>query len=91
MWGFWQVLGASITDNQRLRIKISKPAAENKSNDEGQGVEDMIYKLFLCQVATEVEVDKFSGNLLKYQYFSGMLKEVVESNIKDPVERLTHI
>lgn len=51
MWGFWQVLGASITDNQRLRIKISKPAAENKSNDEGQGVDDMIYKLFLCQVA----------------------------------------
>lgn len=51
----------------------------------------MIYKLFLCQVATEVEVDKFSGNLLKYQYFSGMLKEVVERNIKDHVERLTHI
>ena len=68
-------LGASTTeDNQRH----SKPAAENKSFDEGQGVANMICKLFQQQGATEVEVDKFSGNPFEYQYFSTMFKEVVD-------------
>ena len=82
-------LGASTTEgNQRH----SKPAAENKSRDEGQeGVANMICKLFQQQEAPEVEVDKFSGNPLEYQYFSTMFKEVVERKIKDPVGRLTRL
>ena len=34
-------------------------------------------------------MDKSSGNLLKYQYFSTMFKEVVEKKLKYPVGRLT--
>ena len=48
----------------------------------------MICKLFQQQGAPEVEVDKFSGNPLEYQYFSTIFKEVVERKIKDPVGRL---
>ena len=51
----------------------------------------MICKLFQQQGAPEVEVDKFSGNPLEYQYFSTMFKEVVERKIKDPVGRLTRL
>ena len=51
----------------------------------------MICKLFQQQGAPEVEVDKFSGNPLEYQYFSIMFKEVVERKIKDPVGRLTRL
>ena len=51
----------------------------------------MIYRLFQRQGAPEVEVDKFSGNPLKYQYFSTMFKEVVERRIKDPAGRLTRL
>ena len=70
----------------------SNPEAENKSRDEGQeGVASMICKLFQQQGAPEVEVDKFSGNPLEYQYFSTMFKEVVERKIKDPVGRLTRL
>ena len=49
----------------------------------------MIYKPFQQQGALEVEVDKFSGDPLDYQYFSPVFKEVVERKIKDPVGRLT--
>ena len=82
-------LGTSTTEgNQRH----SKPAAGNKSCDEGQeGVANMIFKLFQQQGAPEVEVDKFSGNPLKYQYFYTMFKEVVERKIKDPVGRFTRL
>ena len=48
----------------------------------------MICKLFQQQGAPEVEVDKFSGNHLEYQYFFTIFKEVVERKIKVPVERL---
>ena len=44
------------------------------------------------QGVPEVEVDTFSGgNPLEYQYFSTMLKEVVEKKIKHPVGRLTRL
>ena len=47
---------------------IQKPTAENKKLDEGQeGVSKMICKLFQQQGAPEIEVDKISGNPLKYQ------------------------
>ena len=36
-------------------------------------------------------MDRFSGNLLEYQYFSTVFKEVVERKIKDPVGRLTRL
>ena len=48
----------------------------------------MICKLFQQQGAPENEVDKSSGNPLKYQYFCTMLKKVVERKLKDPVLRL---
>ena len=51
----------------------------------------MICKLFQLQGAPEVEVDKFSGTPLEYQYFSATFREVVERKIKDPVGRLTRL
>ena len=51
----------------------------------------MIWELFLQQGAPEAEVDKFSGNPLKYLYFSTMFKEVVERKLKDPVGWLAHL
>ena len=82
-------LGASTTESNQCH---SKPAAENESHNEGQeGVANMICKLFQQQGAPEVEVDKFSGNALKYQYFSAMFKVVLERKIKDPAGRLTHL
>ena len=75
--------GESTSEGNRCH---SKPAAENKSRDEGQeGVANMIWELFQQQGAPEAEVDKFSGNPLEYQYSSTMFKEVVERKIKDPV------
>ena len=47
------------------------------------------YKLFQQQRAPEVEVDKFKGNPLEYQYFSKMLKEAIKRKIRDPVGSLT--
>ena len=47
----------------------------------------MVCKLFQQQGSVEVEVDKFSGILLEYQYFSTMLKKMVERKTKDPVGR----
>ena len=41
--------------------------------------------------APEVEMGTFSGNPLEYEYFFTMLKEVVESKIKNPVEKLTRL
>ena len=82
-------LGASTTESNQCH---SKSAAENESHDEGrEGVANMICKLFQQQRVPEVEVDKFSGNPLKYQYFSAMFKVVVERKIKDPAGRLTHL
>ena len=51
----------------------------------------MICKLSQQQGAREVELDKFSGNPLEYQYFSTMFKEVVERKIGDPVGRLAQL
>ena len=51
----------------------------------------MICKLSQQQGAPEVELDKFSGNPLEYQYFSTMFKEVVERKIRDPVGRLAQL
>ena len=85
----FRLLGPSTTKgNQRH----SKPTAENKSRDEGQeGFANMIFKLFQQHGTPEVEVDKFSGNPLKYQYFSTIFKEVVEGKIQDLVRRLTRL
>ena len=47
----------------------------------------MICKLFQQQRYVKVEVDKFSGILLEYQYFSAMLEKMVERKTKDPVGR----
>ena len=51
----------------------------------------MICKFFQQQGAPEVEVGKFSGNPLEYQYFSSMFKEGVERKTKDPVGRLASL
>ena len=82
-------LTASTAEGNR---RHSKPAAENESRDEGQeGVSNTICKLFQQQGTPEVELDKFSGNPLEYQYFSTMFKEVVERKIKDALGKLTRL
>ena len=50
----------------------------------------MICKFSLKEGAPEVQVYKFSGNPLKYQYFSTIFKAVVERKSKDKFARLTY-
>ena len=51
----------------------------------------MICKFYQQKGSPEFEVDKFSSNHLKYQYFSTLFKEVIERKIKDYVGRLTRL
>ena len=46
-----------------------------------KGVSEMICKLLQYLGATEVEIDKFNSNPLKYQYFVSMFNQVVEKKV----------
>ena len=75
---------------------ISRPDNNTKSyrsrNDgDNEGVSEMICKLLQHQGAPEVELDKFSGNPMEYQYFVTMFKQVVENKISDQMGRLTRL
>ena len=39
----------------------------------------------------EVEIDKYSGNPLDYQYFASMLHQVMEKKVSDQPGRLTRL
>ena len=53
----------------------------SRDNEELKEVSEMLYKLLQYQGAPEVEIDKFNGNPLEYQYFVSMFNQVQEKKI----------
>ena len=52
---------------------------------------EMICKLLQQQTALHVDIEKFDGNPINYQYFTSIFKEVVENRIEDPTGRLIRL
>ena len=48
----------------------------------------MICKLLQQQAVAHVDIKRFNGNPINYQYFMSIFKEVVEGRIEDPTGRL---
>ena len=74
-------IGAKTTDNILITI-------QNKDDEERKEVSEMICNLPQHQGAPEVEIDKFNGNPLEYQYFVSMFNQV-ERKVSDQMRRLT--
>ena len=51
---------------------------------------EMIYKI-LQQAAPHVDIEKFDGNPINYQYFMRIFKEVVKERIEDARGRLIRL
>ena len=91
-----RVLGSNMADRSHYNMH---PEGENRKRSSGNHrraevsntATNMIFDFLRQQGAPEIEIDKFSGNPLEYQYFSSMFKEVVERKIMDPVGRLTRL
>ena len=77
-------IGARITDNTSRTIR-------NRNDEECKGDSEMIYKLLQYHGAPEVEIDKFNGNALEYQYFVSMFNQVVQKKVSVQVGRLTRL
>ena len=52
---------------------------------------EMICKLLQRQAAPRIDIEKFGGNLINYQCFMSIFKEVVEDRIEDPTGRLIRL
>ena len=52
---------------------------------------DALCKLLQLQAAAEVDMEKFDGSTLNYQYFMALFAEVAETKIEDPRGRLTRL
>ena len=77
-------IGARSTDNTSRTIRSSDDA-------ERKGVSEMTCKFLQYQRAPQVEIDKFNGNPLEYQYFVLIFNQVVEKKISDRTGRLTRL
>ena len=77
-------IGARITDNTSRKIR-------SRDGEKRKEVSDITCKLLLYQGAPEVEIDKFNGNTLEYQYFVSMFNQVVEKKVSDQTGRLTRL
>ena len=75
-------IGARSTDNTSRTIRGSDDA-------ERKVVSEMICKFLQYQRAPQVEIDKFDGNPLEYQYFVSIFNQVVEKKVSDQTGRLT--
>ena len=78
-------IGARITDS-RTKITI-----RSREDGERKGVSEIIYKLLQYQGDPEVEIDKFNGNPLEYQYSVSMFNQVLEMKVSDQTRRLTRL
>ena len=52
---------------------------------------EMICKLLQRETASQVDIEKFDGHPINYQYFMSIFKEVVEDRIEDPTGRLIRL
>ena len=77
-------IGAKITGNTSRTIR-------SRDDEERKGVSEMIWKLLQYQGAPEVEIEKFNGNPLEYQYFVSMFNQVVEKKVSDQTGKLTRL
>ena len=62
--------------------------ADSEDNDY---TTEMICKVLQQQAAPHVDIEKFDGNLINYQYFMSIFKDVVEDRIEDPTGRLIRL
>ena len=53
------------------------------------GTSDILSKLLNLWSAPDVGTECLSGNMLEYHYFFALLREVIESKIDKPKEKLT--
>ena len=49
------------------------------------------HKLLKVQSSPDVDMECFDGNVLEYHYLMALFREVVESKIEDPRDRLTRL
>ena len=77
-------IGARVTDNTSRTIR-------SIDDEERKGVSEVICKLLQYQGVPEVEIYKFNGNPLEYQYFVSMFNQVVEKKVSDQTGRLTRL
>ena len=49
---------------------------------------DMFSKPLRSQSAADVDIETFDGSVLNYHYFTALFREVVESKVDDPREKL---
>ena len=68
-----------------------KVRASNSQGIRDNNVENSICKLLQLQTAPTVDIDRFDGNPLEYNYFIATFQEAVESKIDDPRGRLTRL
>ena len=79
----WQE--ANETQSYKLGDVRGRYSEENDYNTE------MICKLLQQRASPHVDIGKFDGNPINYQYFMNIFKEVVEDRIEDPTGRLIRL
>ena len=72
-------------------IENTSKTARSKNDEERKGVFQIICELPQYQGSLEVEIDKYSGNPLEYQYFASVLNQVVEKKVNGQPGRLARL
>ena len=65
--------------------------SDRESKVGSRQLEDSLTNLLQIQTAPTVDIDKYDGNPLEYNYFMATFKEAVERKIQDPRGRLTRL
>ena len=91
-----QPLHEKVKGNQAhfTRWVPSKPTGERykKVNVlDSEDVPETMCKLLKLQASSEVDMEPFDGNVLKYHHFMALFKEVVEGKAEDPRGRLIRL
>ena len=58
---------------------------------DSEDVSEIFCKLLKLQLAPEVDMEPFDGNVLSYHHFMALFMEFVESKAEDPRERLIRL
>ena len=87
---------SSIDQMNNPSIDLNIPSKDNwqeVNESQGYNVGDvmMICKLLQRETASQVDIEKFDGHPINYQYFMSIFKEVVEDRIEDPTGRLIRL
>ena len=82
-------------DKRRAKSSDRKPKSENvnkvSSDLENNGLSQAVIDMLALSSAPSIELDKFSGNILEFEYFKANFKELVESKVKDQRGRLARL